>query len=606
MINGIFFTNKADVPKIQRDLSRNLLREKNMNTEIFMHKNFVLGVKDKCIDYFQSEKIIVALDGYIANVDFLKQKLKVDAQIELTNEGLIVLAYQRWGKNFISKIEGCLTVILWDNQLQQLLIYRDRTGVNSVFWAKRDGVLVVSSDIPGILNFDLFPKKFRKEKLFEFMALRYISGPETLYSDIDQIDPGQLLEWDLMGNIRISQYWDLKDRMSQGMRTKNINEYTESIDKIISHNMHLRVQQFPDLGIMFSGGLDSAYLVAVAQQYLDTVNTFSIGFSEDDPDLQAVDYSQEFFNMKQHNILITNKEFSDNLPHAIKNFNFPLNHPNYVARDILFKKAKEVGITNMIAGEGSDTIFGGAWYIALRKYLLVKKMMPFNILKFFPFLRDYRKFKIVNKVLMTPIDDLIIFDKAYTDRADVLKVLGQEKVDYKHTLKYIYNELAGVSNLDDMDQAFYLALKTTLAIYPRDQRIMSFSNGVNLEYPLLDRNILEYAYMIPARIKLKGFNAKYIFKLVAEKRLPPQLIQRKKYGLPVPLAKWFRDQEGMGRYIDFLTDDKARERKLFNYKVIEELIQEFKKGNDRISEILWVLVNLELWQRIFIEEEKFT
>jgi asparagine synthetase B (glutamine-hydrolysing) len=114
-----------------------------------------------------------------------------------------------------------------------------------------------------------------------------------------------------------------------------------------------------------------------------------------------------------------------------------------------------------------------------------------------------------------------------------------------------------------------MGLKTTLSISPRDQAIMANSNGINMEYPFLDRNILEYCLGIPGKIKLRRFTAKYIFKKAAGQNLPKEIFRRKKSGLPVPLASWLKDAAGMGRYLEMLKDETTKKKRPFQYQTIK-------------------------------------
>jgi asparagine synthase (glutamine-hydrolysing) len=196
-----------------------------------------------------------------------------------------------------------------------------------------------------------------------------------------------------------------------------------------------------------------------------------------------------------------------------------------------------------------------------------------------------------------------VFDKTYVQREQIREVLAYSDINFRERFSHLFKGIESVNDLLPMDRAFYLALKTTLAVYPRDQIVMADSNGVCLEYPFLDRNIVEYTFGIPSDLKLKGFDAKHIFKQIARKYLPAEILNRKKYGLPVPLVSWLRDEQGLGRYLDLFISKSYPQRSFYNYTNIRKLIADFKSGQDNISEILWVLINLELWIQIMIERK---
>jgi asparagine synthase (glutamine-hydrolysing) len=298
-------------------------------------------------------------------------------------------------------------------------------------------------------------------------------------------------------------------------------------------------------------------------------------------------------------ILVNSKDYADHLPKAIRSFNFPIDHPNFVGRDILFHKAHlDDGIEYLIAGEGADTLFGGAWYVSLKKYLALKKI-PSQFLSVISLIFPNNKERLIKKIMNTSVDDLILYDKTYTSQKQVKKVLLPKYANVKDPFIFHSDHLDKVANLHPMDRAFYLALLTTLAVYPRDQYIMSRSNDVTVEYPFLDLNIAKFITSIPANVKLPGYGAKYLLKKAAQLELSEKLINRKKYGLPVPLAQWLREKDGLGKYVDDLLSGVSKTKCLYDSRYLTGLIAQFQAGDDSISEILWVLINLEAWMREF-------
>jgi len=541
--------------------------------------------------------------GHVSSVEQLGGHVPSVRVPGIPDEELILAAYAKWGEDFIRQIAGSVTIAIWDENRNRFYYYRDRMGNMPCFYVYRDGLLLISSDIAGLLKDSRVKAEFRKETITEFLLVRYISGPETIYSDIRQLMPGECLISSEKG-VTTKSYWDMQSAVTGRTMSLNADGHVEPVAEMIRQNMKIRTDRHPEIGVMYSGGLDSTFLLAQATELAEKVHGFTIGFgAEEDRDYQYAKQSRKYFKYEFHPVNVGNKEYADNLPRAIKNFNFPIDHPNFVARDILFRKAKEAGIPHLIAGEGADTIFGGAWYVSLDKHLTAKRLMPFNVARLMPFLKKIRFFRMLDNALRLREDELVILDKTYTDRGQICRILKKDDEVIRQAMAWVLGELNALGDMTSMDKAFYLALKTTLAVYPRDQIIMAESNGVELEYPLLDNNIVEYMYALPSSMKVKDFQAKYIFSKVCHKYLPEEMVKRKKCGLPVPLVSWFKDDKGLGRYVTMLKEERARARDLMDYDAVDQYIAEFYKGNDKVSELLWVLTNLELWQRIFIDKD---
>ena len=161
---------------------------------------------------------------------------------------------------------------------------------------------------------------------------------------------------------------------------------------------------------------------------------------------------------------------------------------------------------------------------------------------------------------------------------------------------------ADVARLDALDQMLYVDTKTWL---PDDLLIkadkMTMANSLELRVPLLDHQILEFAASLPARYKLRGASTKHILKKALSKRLPPEILHRKKTGFPVPYAKWLK-HDLRSAVSEILLDGQTVARGYFNRKTIEAMINAPSSGRDYSKE-LFSLVTLELWHRMFLQNE---
>ena len=122
--------------------------------------------------------------------------------------------------------------------------------------------------------------------------------------------------------------------------------------------------------------------------------------------------------------------------------------------------------------------------------------------------------------------------------------------------------------------------------------------------PLLDHVVLEFAASLPTDFKVRGRETKRILKSAFSGVLPPEVIQRKKAGFPVPYEKWLNGQL-KDRVADLLLSDRARNRGYFQASQVDRLLCG-KKGNGGYSKEIFSLLVVELWHRRFADSSKST
>ena len=155
-----------------------------------------------------------------------------------------------------------------------------------------------------------------------------------------------------------------------------------------------------------------------------------------------------------------------------------------------------------------------------------------------------------------------------------------------------------VSAMLEFDQRNYL-----LPILHRlDKAAMAFS--LEARVPFLDHRILEFAATVPSRLKVHRGENKYVVKELARTRLPHDVVYRKKSGLAMPLVDWLRDDATMGRYLAMLDEPRARQRDYLDGKALARFVDEHRTGRANHAELLWGLLNLELWQRVMVEGDR--
>jgi asparagine synthase (glutamine-hydrolysing) len=145
-------------------------------------------------------------------------------------------------------------------------------------------------------------------------------------------------------------------------------------------------------------------------------------------------------------------------------------------------------------------------------------------------------------------------------------------------------------------------MKTYLHELLMKQDQMSMAASIESRVPFLDHKLVEFSASLPTSMKLRGLKTKYILRRAMKDKLPPEILSRKKMGFPVPVGKWLRS--AFARVVDeYVLSERTRERGIFDHEYIGELAARHKAGEDH-SERLWALINFEIWQRRFFDNER--
>ena len=161
---------------------------------------------------------------------------------------------------------------------------------------------------------------------------------------------------------------------------------------------------------------------------------------------------------------------------------------------------------------------------------------------------------------------------------------------------------ARVKNAAPLNQLLYVDLKTFLPclnLMTTDKT--SMAANLEVRVPFLNRHMIEFAARMPPDLKMLGFKRKYILKRSLEKLLPRDVVWRKKAGFSAPIRSWLR---GALRPLveDLLSAEVVRRRALFRPSEVRRLIDSNFTGREDYSLQVFQLLNLELWQRRFIDD----
>ncbi len=511
---------------------------------------------------------------------------------------VILASYLLDGDSFLEPLNGIFAIALWDSHHNRLVLARDRMGIKPLYIWQSTELLAAASEIKALLKHPAVRSDPDVDRFPEYLAFRHPTDNGTLFRGISALPPGTQLNWEA-GRSRKRTYWDLP--LLAGDTTRTESDYLEELDFLIEDSCRMQMVSDVPLGTFNSGGVDSSLVTSyVAEGIPDSLNTFCVELEETDLDESPfAEMVADRFATHHTSLVVDRRSFADSLPSVIWHHDEPLNHPNTVAMFLLSEITKE-RVTVVLTGEGSDELFAG-----YPRYLLgqawnklgksgVRTLAAISG----PLRRTVAGMKWRRVLAAAKVGQMgaMIEAARYVEDHDLREVLSGD-FEPSNTRRHTRSSSSGdmVSRMLEYDQTTYL-----LSLLNRlDKASMAF--GVEARVPLLDHRLVEFAAKVPIGLKLKNRETKYLIKRVAESRLPKAVVHRKKSGLALPLDRWLRDERALGRYLDLLLEPRSLQRGYLKQDGVKRAINQHQQGFKDNSQVLWGLVNLELWHRSLLD-----
>ncbi|CAD7780204.1 MAG: Asparagine synthetase [glutamine-hydrolyzing] 1 [Candidatus Methanoperedenaceae archaeon GB50] len=426
-------------------------------------------------------------------------------------------------------------------------------------------------------------------------------GKETFFRNIFEVPAAHLVLISKDLSIKEIPYWDIDFNSPLKLDTQKA---IEQLIFLLKKSL-IKIKNFNCKSVIFqSRGIDSV-LLSIFLKFINlNSSALTIAF-----DIKKYDESSEakkiceIFGIQNDIFQINGKIYSQNLPKAIWFNDEPLRYPGAVSFYIACEKLSKE-LSHVIFGEGADVLFAGypmyyliyltklpCWIKILLQHFIFK--MPFTLFS------SLNKKKKILQVLKCTVQEYLVYSTLYSSPEEVNILLKKQNKSY--FLKRLKIAKSLKNNGDFRKYLLYLDLKS-LSIPEK----MVVNSGKIPFYPFLDYNLVEFVNALPMALKVRSFKPKYLLKKMAEKFLPKSIIYQKKSGFGTPLEYWFRDKNSLGKYLQMLEEDRTLDRGIFNPDELIKIAHQFKHGKrppEDYDGLLWTIVNLELWHRIFIDQD---
>lgn len=580
------------------------------------------------------DRFIVAFNGEVYNFQDIRRELEKDATAPIwrghSDTEVVLAAVTRWGfVDTLKRLTGMFAIALWDKQLRTLHLARDRMGEKPLYYGWLGDIFLFGSELKALRAHPRWRGEIDRNALALYVRHNYVPAPFSIYKNIRKLPPGSHISVSVQAgsssrgqNTEPVPYWSVADVATMGIKNPLLLSDDQAVDELesllrtsISRQM---VSDVP-LGAFLSGGIDSSTIVALMRAESNRpVKTFTIGFRE------------ASYNEATHAKVIANHLGTDHtelyvspsdalavIPRLPTLYDEPFADSSQIPTFLLSSLAR-AHVSVSLSGDGGDELFGGYnryfWATGIWNKLRwlpsgLRGAAASAITSVSPHQWD-KTFASLSFILPEKFRQRTPGDKLHK-LADILDVGGPEEMYlklvslWKQPTALVVGAVEPGTQLTDSEAwsalpnfALRMMLMDSITYLPDDilAKVDRAAMGVSLEtrIPLLDHHIVEFAWRLPLRMKIRNGEGKWILRRILDRHVPRKLVQRPKMGFGVPLDSWLR-VELKDWAENLLAKDRLTREGYFHPAPILKKWEEHRSGQRNWQHHLWTILMFQSW-----------
>ena len=542
-----------------------------------------------------------------------------------SNNDTEVLAngYRAWGEKLLNKISGQFAFTIYDKISEEVIIARDPSGISPMFYTLYNNKIIVGSTIKSILSLNLKKFKFYKPALVDFFLSDAVTNGYTFFKDINYLRGGYFIKISKNKNFKIKKFKKLGKSFVEYKKLSTEKEYINKIYEILETTVLKTLQGDKKVGLFLSGGIDSVSIMALIRKILPNTDlkTFSAGFIETSSKnivgetlfaKKMSDYYQCDFN----EVVVNQDDIIKNL----KKTEQPQASFIETTIDKLSKKSADMKINIALSGEGIDEMFlGYDHFLAAignldNEYSFLKK--NYNLRGENNHFFKKKKINLTDIFLGGGVDISLI-----KKLNELLKINNNTKGRFKKYILKLHNEISNRSIQSDLGQQMMhidYSYKVSENLLRRAEG-PAMNNGVEMRFPYLMDDLLNFVYKIPLKFKIGFGETKYLFRKTLEGVVHQEALRRPKspFALPGVRSKHYKNAKldfgkpafkdliyNKKKYInEILNDETFNNEKFINIEFFNDRLEKQKSKNVSFFDgLIWKMWSFAEWYESNINE----
>lgn len=529
----------------------------------------------------------IVFNGTIYNYLDLRMTLIKDGVVfkTLTDTEVLLECYKKWGRQLFKKIDGAFAFAILDRKQHLLFLARDTMGVKPLYFYKDDFFFAFSSELKSILRYPI-EKKTNLNALEKYFRHGYFYGEQTIFEKILTFKKQHYFIIDLnSGNFLENKFENTTNKIEL---SNDEVEITEKIHGLLTESILRRNVADVNVGVMLSGGYDSATVAAILQKNQSKkLRTFTLGFEnkhlDEAPAAQAI---AKYLNTNHSEYYINNFAAVKTLEVLPNIFDEPIGDSGAIPLAFLVEQVAREDIKVLLGAEGGDELFAGYTDYKRSIWFYYKtKQIPFFLKKLAIELAPNKKNKLKEILFAKSLMGTYEAVTSYYGYDDLGKLLNREIIPI-----VFHNSENSIKSLLAFDVNNYLPNDLLL----KTDRI-SMHYGIDNRDALLKTDLVDILKSIDEKWMIKNGELKYLLKSITHQYIPKKLMDRPKRGFSIPLITWMNSI--YKPYLEeYLSKHQLDKHNFFNTIEVFKTKKKFytnPNGND--AKKLWLLLQFQMW-----------
>ena len=492
----------------------------------------------------------ITFNGEIYNYRSLRENLESRGHRFATRSDteVIVHHYEEHGPEGLRDLDGMFALAIWDSPNQLLLLARDRVGIKPLYYAPlSDGGIAFASELAALLQHPDVDREIDPCGIASLFFLNYIHAPRTIVRGARKLEPASYLIWRNGRHLAPQRFWNLGFEAQAATPDRE-----EQLEDHLRIKLHAAVssQLVSDVpvGVFLSGGIDSSIVAALAMQHAPRkLRTFTIRF--DDPQFDESEFAREVAaHIGSEHVEETFSEamLLASLDEALASLDEPMADASLLPTFALSRlAAKHVKVA--LGGDGGDELWAGYPTYKAHKLAAIYRWMPGMLRKIFinPIVRalplggGYQSLDWKAKRFALRWDDEPRLRHLRWMSGVDWPALRDALPSFANSQEQAWTSALQSRSDDRLNDILALDFSTYLpgAVLTKVDRA-SMAHGLEVRPPLLANELIDFAFSLPGECKMQGMTTKSLLKRAAADLLPARIVQRRKKGFAIPLARW--------------------------------------------------------------------
>jgi asparagine synthase (glutamine-hydrolysing) len=559
----------------------------------------------------------VIYNGEIYNYKEIRAELIVHGYsfVSDTDTEVLLKAFHKWGVGSIEKMNGMFAFVIYDKENNKLFMVRDRVGVKPLYYHKKEGLILFSSELKSFHHHSSFNKKLCNSGLSLYFQYGYIPEPYSIYKDTFKVKAGHYIELELLsGTLTEHQYWNVLDFYTMPKLDISLEDAEKIVEPLLISSCEYRMVSDIPVGIFLSGGYDSSLVTAILKDHKNSLETFTIGFN--DKNLNESEYAKivsEFCEIPNNVGKLSPLDVVKMTKMMSNIYDEPFGDGSALPTIFLSRLAKEkVGVA--LSADGGDEVFAGyekyEWIMLFyKKFNRVPRYIRYSIAfilniinpKYIPLFNSSYNFstryqKIINILKSRDASDALKHISVYNTDREVKSLIGVKFTNTKTNFDISTDKIS-----DNLDKILFTDYKTYLTddiLVKVDRATMSAS--LEGRDPLLDHRIIELMARLPSKYKLRKGETKILLKRVTHAHIPKKLMDRPKKGFGAPMETLLKDDLKL-LLLHYLDEGRIDREGILNYQEVARLRDSFLSNKQESAHKLWLILVFEMWYEKWME-----